>query len=256
MRYTLVVSYDGTAYHGWQEQKGCRTVAETLQRAYAEVFGHEIKMVGASRTDAGVHALGQVAQFETPLYVDPEPLHRALNGALSKDIHVRKIGLAAHRFHVHHDVDYKIYHYHLFTKRPLPFVARYGYYYSYPWDVQKMQDALNLFVGEHDFWSFCAGPLDEDCRGCIDAVQLTPLVRGQGYRVTIKGRRFLYHQVRRLVGSALFVAASPRRSCDLIAQALANPLPRQTFPTAPAHGLLLRKVVYDHQLFQDAERQQ
>ena len=250
MRYTLIVSYDGTAYHGWQEQRhGSRTVAETLQRTYQQVFGPEITIVGASRTDTGVHALGQVAQFHSPLQLDSATLLRALNGGLPPDIHVRTIGLSADRFHVHHDVLYKIYHYHLFTKRPLPQFARYGYYHSYAWDAQKLAEALQLFTGEHDFWSFCAGERDSHCR--IDDIRLTPLARGQGYRIAIKGNRFAYHQVRRMVGAALCIATSQKRMPEEIAQALKHQSPRELFPTAPAHGLMLRKIVYAHPLFRD-----
>jgi tRNA pseudouridine38-40 synthase len=249
MRYTLIVSYDGTAYHGWQEQRqGCVTVAETLQRTYQQVFGPEITIVGASRTDAGVHALGQVAQFDSPLVLEPATLLRALNGGLPKDIHVRQIGRSADRFHVHHDVLYKIYQYHLFTKRPVPFFARYGLYHTYSWDVQKLAEALQLFVGEHDFWSFCAGEHGVTrCR--IDDVRLIPLARGQGYRISIKGKRFLYHMVRRMVGAALSVATTQPRTLADIAQALESRLPRELFPTAPAHGLTLRKIIYNHPLF-------
>ncbi|HBL98381.1 TPA: tRNA pseudouridine(38-40) synthase TruA [Candidatus Dependentiae bacterium] len=243
--YTLVLSYDGTGYHGWQEQPHSVTVAGTLLNSYKRVFGCDASIVGASRTDAGVHALGQVARVLSPIDMDPETLRRAWNAALPHDILIRSLRSSLNDFHPHHRVIEKVYYYHVFFKKPLPIVARYGYRFPFSFDKQKFEHALQFFVGEHDFWSFCTEESPDVNSICtVNTIVLEKLPRYNALRVVIKGDRFLYRMIRRIVGSALRISATPKRSVDEIALALKERHSRHLFQTAPPQGLLLRKVRY------------
>lgn len=248
--YKIVVAYDGTAYHGWQEQAGHHTVAGVLQTSFERVFGHAIKVVGASRTDAGVHALGQVARFYTSRALRPERLLKSWNAALPADIHIRsleplELTLAQRVFHPQHNVAQKTYYYHFFTRRPLPHHARYGYYFPHAFDEQKLRACLQTFVGTHDFVSLCAHPERQRSTVCsLDTVSLEYLQRYNMYRVTIRGNRFLHNMIRRMVGAALKVASTENLSPADIQKALRVPGVYNYVPTAPAQGLVLRKIEY------------
>lgn len=243
--YRLTVAYDGTAYWGWQQQPIGPTVAGALEKGYKQAFGHEITLLGASRTDSGVHALGQVARFYSPIVIEPKRWVNAWNGALPHDIKVRTIERVASDFHPHKGVAHKVYNYHIFTRRPFPPMARYGYFYPYPLDRDKLVGALALFEGRYNFWTFKveggAAPSDI-CT--IKQISCEEFKRFDMLRISVAGNRFLYHMVRRMVGAAIIVAASPRRSVNEIGDALNLQTPRDRFPTAPAQGLVLRRVVY------------
>ena len=249
--YKIVVAYDGTAYSGWQEQSGHATVAGTLQSKFEKVFGHAIKVVGASRTDAGVHALGQVARFYTSLTLSPERICKSWNGALPEDIHIRSVELVSARlgneriFHPQHNVAQKIYCYHVATQRLLPHWSRYCYFYPRPFDKKKLEQALHCYVGTHDFSAFCSKVALHSSTICrIDSITVTYMPHKKMYRITVCGNRFLYNMVRRIVGAALKIASSDTELPALITQALHTPSINFTTPTAPAHGLVLRKILY------------
>lgn len=242
-QYTLIVSYDGTAYCGWQQQSNETTVAGILCSRFKKVFGRDCSMIAASRTDAGVHALGQVARITTDLVIDPSVLCRVLNGALPTDIHIRSAVVRGDDFHPLYRVDYKMYYYHIFIRRPLPQWARYGYYCSRTLDLEKFKKCLAIFVGTHDFRSFCTGELTCSTIKTINSITLTFDRRMQAYRIVFKGKSFLRHMIRRIVGAALHVAYSDL-PIETLQSALEEKNPAQQLPTAPGHGLLLRKVIY------------
>lgn len=243
--YKLVVAYDGTAYHGWQEQVGQVTVAGVLQDSFERVFGHPIKVVGASRTDAGVHALGQVARFYTSRTMRPERLMKSWNAALPHDIHIRSLEPLIAKFHPQHNVAQKTYYYHFFKRRALPHHTRYGYYFPHRLDEKKLRDCLDCFIGTHDFISFCAHPERQRSTVCtLDMVSLEYVRRYNMYRITIRGNRFLHNMIRRIVGAALKVASSDELSPADIQKALQVQGIYNYIPTAPAHGLVLRKIEY------------
>jgi len=155
--YYLIVSYDGTDYYGWQEQKREQTVAGTMQDRFARTFHQDIKVVGASRTDAGLHALHQVARFHTDIDVTPEHMARVWNASLPKDIHIRELDVSPSGFHPQHNIAEKRYDYYICPRRPFPFVARYCWWPRYRFDPDLLERALQVFIGTHDFRSFCAG---------------------------------------------------------------------------------------------------
>ena len=258
--YRIIVAYDGTAYHGWQVQPDQPTVAGELSRRFFEVFGRPVTIIGASRTDAGVHALGQVALVKTDLDIDPERLMRAWNGLLPSDIIIRsieRIGSAGvvispsddpessprDTFHPQRNVVQKTYWYHIAPVRPLPFMARYSAYYRFPFDVQKLQTGLELFVGTHDFRSFCTGDELATVR-TIDRITVEYLKRYGVYRISVVGAGFARYMIRRLVGAALFVATRPDLPLTTLTDVLSACDPLHKLPTAPAHGLLLRRILY------------
>lgn len=243
--YKLIIAYDGSDYFGWQDQPEKPSVAAALNRAFTTVFKTEIKTVGASRTDAGVHALGQCARITTNLTIAPEQLKWAWNNALPADIMIKSIELVNDSFNPFCNVAQKIYYYHFFTERPLPFVQRYGYFYPYKIDFDLLQEALQFFVGTHDFCSFKSS---EDTRTntirTIDSISLEYLARYKAYRITIKGQKFLRHMIRRIVGASLSVASKSNHTLKLLQQIMAACNPRHTLPNAPAQGLMLYKIMY------------
>ena len=249
--YKLVIAYDGTNYHGWQEQApGVATVATVLQDSFKKVFGHEIKVVGASRTDAGVHALGQVARFYTSLTINPKIIRKSWNASLPNDIQIRSLEPIVDEgreriFHPQHNVHEKIYQYHFCSKRPLPFLARFVHFHTAPLDIQKMRDCLQSFVGEHNFSSFCAEGCKDDTVCTVKSVTLEYIRQYNIWRVTVRGKRFLHHMVRRMVGAALKIACDKKLSPHEIVQALEKPGVYSHLPTVAAQGLVLRKIIHE-----------
>ena len=244
-RYKIIVSYDGTAYHGWQVQKTLPTVAGTMQKAFRDVFNTDISLLGASRTDAGVHALGQVATFCTDLRVEPRGMFHAWSNSLPVDIVIRSLELVSADFNPHHDVEYKLYQYHFFVSRPLPLVQRYGWFFRLPVDLEKLQECLQVFVGTHDFRSFCTGDeKGDDTIRTIDSITLSYHEPFNAYRIQVRGQRFLQYMIRRMVGAALDVAARKMVSSEYLRQVLAEKNPRQNLINAPAQGLLLHEIMY------------
>ena len=242
--YKLIIAYDGTAYHGWQVQPDDLTVAGMLQARFQKVFGHDVRLIGASRTDAGVHALGQVATLTTPLSIDPQKLCSAWNGRLPADISIRSAEAVPPTFHPQRNVATKIYWYHFFTERPLPGFARYGSFYRFPINYEKLSAGLQLFVGTHDFRSFCTGDEQESTVRTVVAIRIIPLPQYRAYRIEVVGPGFLRYMIRRMVGAALFVASHPTMPVTEIATVLAACNPLHTLPSAPAQGLVLRKIIY------------
>ncbi len=248
-QYALLLAYDGSRFSGWQEQAPDRgiTVAGELKRAFVKVFNHPVTLVGASRTDAGVHALGQVAAIRTTLDVEPEVLHFALQNQLPKDIYLRQVLRVSHAMHPQKNVAFKEYHYHVCRRWVLPHLAPYCARYPYAFDYQRLAWAFAQFEGTHDFWSF--GSSSSDYAGvstvCSIAHASCTRVRHSGIvRLVVRGDRFIHHMVRRMVGAALRYASYPDLHQAYINAAIAGRVDRMTIPTAPAHGLVLRKIIY------------
>lgn len=239
----MVIAYDGTDYFGWQVQNGVPSVAQTLQDTFYEVFNRRISILGASRTDGGVHALGQTATFTTDLIITPEKMKHAWTNVLSSDIVIRSLCEVPQEYNLHNAVNSKTYFYHFFLQRPLPTLQRYGWFYRFPIDLAKMQRCLNIFVGTHDFRSFCTGTdMGEDTVRRIDAAELEYLSRYKAYRVAITGPKFMRYMIRRIVGACLEVASRSTLSEHDILKILQAKNPQHTLPNAPAKGLMLYKI--------------
>ncbi len=245
--YKFIVSYDGTDYCGWQEQKKRPSITSALKETFNSAFNKEISIVGASRTDAGVHALGQVALGRTDdLAIPAERLQRAWNNVLPAHIVIRSLDQALPSFHPFYNVEQKTYHYHFFLNRPLPFLSRYGWYYQSFVDNVILKKALNFFTGTHNFASFRnSQDSREDTVRTIDSISLTYIKRFKMYRITVKGQKFLRHMIRRLVGASMAVASVKNKaSLDLLQEIMAAQNPNHFLPNAPAHGLLLYNITY------------
>lgn len=244
--YRIVVAYDGTAYKGWQDQDNAITVCGTLIKAFRTVFFQEAKILGASRTDAGVHALGQVAIVRCSIDIDSERLAQAWSKAIPMDISIRSIEKLDKLVHPHDGVVEKTYAYHLFFKRPLPLYQRFGWFVYKPIDLDLLQEALNLFLGEHDFRSFCTGDDLIDTVRKVNSAKVVYVSSWDAYRIEIKGKSFLRYMIRRIVGACVAVASSPDLSLEDIKKVLADKNPCHTLPNAPAKGLILEQIVYEN----------
>lgn len=244
VRYRLVVAYDGTDYAGWQRQQHCLAVTQVLEDAFRKTFNHNITIIGASRTDAGVHAAGQVALATTDLVVEPQAMLRAWNNVLPPAVLIRSLTVADDSFHPWRNVVQKTYYYQVFLERPLPFLARYGWYRRAPLDREKLQAAVAVFVGTHDFRSFCTLEEEKNTVRTIDSITIEYVKRYRMIRIAVRGQSFLHYMIRRIVGACVTVATRPDLDIPVLQHALAQKDPRQILPKAPAHGLLLYKVQY------------
>lgn len=244
MYYRIVVAYDGTDYHGWQVQPSATTITGVLMQAFEVVFFKKIHILGASRTDAGVHALSQVAIVQSPIDVDPEIMRRAWNKAIPSDIVIQEIKKIDTLIHPHEGVVQKLYAYHLFLERPLPLVQRFGWFIHKPVNMELLQEALNLFVGTHDFRSFCTGADLVDTVRTIDSVTVSYVPSWNAYRIEMRGKSFLRYMVRRIVGACVTVSYSPDFTLQDLKQILAQKNPGHTLPNAPAKGLILEQILY------------
>lgn len=241
----LEVSYDGTAYGGFQIQKNAPTIQGELEKALAVIYKEPLRITGAGRTDAGVHAQGQVVHYAPPFEIPAAQLPAALNVLLPADIVVLKAALVGPDFHACYDARRKIYRYTL-DRAPYPQVMRRHFTYHFPGSFNRLlvEEAARVFTGTHDFQAFrAAGSAVRSTVRTLYRVQLESLPEEQLLRFTFEGDGFLYRMVRMLVGSLLRVSRG-RLEPEAIAAALAGGCPQAAGPTAPPQGLCLEKVIY------------
>ncbi len=243
MRVMLRVAYDGTKYCGWQIQPNAVTVEGVLKEALAGLFGQEINIIGASRTDAGVHAMGNVAVFDVETRILPEKIAYALNARLPEDVKVVESGVVKDDFHPRHVDCVKTYEYSIWNdKFENPKERLYCHFDYGKLDFDKMNEACGYFIGEHDFTSFCAaGTQVEDKVRTIYSLD----VRSEGKKIIIRvtGNGFLYNMVRIIAGTLLKVGKGDVLPCE-IANIIAGRDRQLAGPTAPARGLTLCKIEY------------
>jgi tRNA pseudouridine38-40 synthase len=244
--WRLVLEYDGTDFEGWQVQPGARrTVQGVLEAALARLAGDcPFAVYGAGRTDAGVHALGQVASVRLATRLAPEALQRAIDALLPPDVALRELTPAPASFHARRDARSKLYVYRLWTGvARSPLRERYALRVRYALDLDALRRAADALVGTHDFASFRAG----GGRGRTSVRTLTRVEvtgrAGEELSLEVEGSGFLRHMVRNLAGTLLEVARG-RRAADSIPALVAARDRRQAGPTAPAHGLTLVRVDY------------
>ncbi|UNE35093.1 tRNA pseudouridine(38-40) synthase TruA [Vermiphilus pyriformis] len=242
--YRMVIAYDGTAYAGWQEQPDQPTVSGKLSSVFASIFDAPVLIQAASRTDAGVHALGQVVCARTIRTVEPKLLTRVWNGRLPSDILIRNITCMSPGYDPRDNVNFKTYYYHLFPQRPLPFAARYGWYYRYPLNYAKLTECLSVFSGTHDFRAFCTGTeMGPNTVRTINEIGYEKIRRFGVTRIYVKGPGFMKYMVRRIVGACVQVASSDI-PVSYIHEILHARSPEHTLVKAPAHGLMLHSIAY------------
>ena len=242
-RVGLVVAYDGTHYSGWQTQPNGTTIQGVLNDTLSELLGEKIETIGASRTDAGVHALGNVAVFDTESRIPGEKFSYALNQRLPEDIRIQLSEEVEPDFHPRYCDSEKTYEYRILNRRfPVPTERLYSYFYHYKLDVDKMKEATSYLIGRHDFASFCGNPrMKKSTVRLVDSITVER--RKDRVIFTFHGTGFLQNMVRILVGTLLEVGRGywePAYVQDILAakdRKLAG-------PTAPPEGLCLMKVDY------------
>jgi tRNA pseudouridine38-40 synthase len=238
-----VLSYDGTDYHGWQVQPNARTVQGLLLGAARQRFGAETRIVGASRTDAGVHALRQVASLTTAARISSLGLRSALNADLPRDIRVLDAREAPPGFNARRAAIGKRYAYLIDNGSvPNPLLLRFTWHIPQRLDVDAMRQALSMLRGRHDFSAFCAAPGRAKDPTC-DVRALHVLHRKERLAVLLSADRYLHHMARNIVGSAVAIGRGAREAEWLGAIRESRDRTRAG-PTAPAQGLALVRVLY------------
>jgi tRNA pseudouridine38-40 synthase len=241
----LIIAYDGTEFHGWQRQPGQRTVQGEIEAIARRVARHPVNVRGSGRTDAGVHARGQCANFITTCTIPTENLRRAMQSRLPRDVSLRRAEIVHPDFVASADALSKLYRYRIHNARNRPvdrLAQHYVYHCWHELDVERMRRAARHFVGEMDF-SAMAGA------GCVRETMVRRVIRCEVHRryeeirVDVEGTGFLYNQVRNMVGTLIEIGRG-RWQPDRLAEILASKDRRQAGPTAPAQGLCLQWVRY------------
>ena len=242
MRLKLTIEYAGTRYSGWQIQKNARTVAGEIERAIREAAGAgEFELYGAGRTDAGVHALRQVAHLDIDTTLPPDALRRRINEALPADINVLDAAKVRHKFHARHDAVARSYIYQI-SRRRTAFAKAYVWWVKEDLDLGAMRHLAARFVGRHDFQSFSDDdPAEKSTEVVVDSLEVYE--DGDLVLVHIEGSHFLWKMVRRLVGVVVAVGTGALTG-DQAAGFLEARSPMPARLTAPASGLFLERVYY------------
>ncbi len=241
--YRLDLEYEGSRYRGWQEQQNARSIAGELKRAVAEAGGEIVDLGGAGRTDAGVHALHQVAHLRLRESVDPRRFRLAVNDALPHDIHLLAMKQAPDRFHARHDAVLRSYLYQV-SRRRTALAKRSVWWIKRPLDAASMERVAGKVPGMHDFSSFCERPQDqESTRVLVERAEIA--TDGALILVRIAASHFLWKMVRRLVGALVKVGAGELAERDFEAL-LRGPVKGLSTAawTAPSAGLYLERVMY------------
>lgn len=242
-RIKLTIAYDGTNYCGWQIQPNGITIEEVLNNTLSKMTGEHIQVIGASRTDSGVHALGNVAVFDTETTIPAEKIAIALNQRLPDDIVIMRSEEVPLDFHPRYCDCSKTYEYHIINTRiPIPTERLTNYFVSYALDIEKMRRAASYLVGEHDFVSFCNVKTDvENTVRTITALDI--LKNGDEITIRITGNGFLYNMVRIIVGTLIRVGRGFYEP-EKVKEILEAKDRKAAGVTAPAHGLMLMQIDY------------
>lgn len=243
MRVLLRVAYDGTAYSGWQIQPNVVTVEKKLTEALTDLFKCSIELTGASRTDAGVHAMGNVAVFDVETQIPAEKISYALNTRLPDDIKVVESREVPAGFHPRHTDCIKTYEYTVWNNRfENPCMRLYSYFYYGNLDIDKMNEAAFFIKGEHDFTAFCSADTQvvDKVRNITD---ISVTKDGSIIRIRVTGNGFLYNMVRIIAGTLLYVGRGLMKPLD-VKKAIESKDRQLAGPTAPAKGLTLMEIRY------------
>lgn len=236
---SIIVEYDGTGFFGWQHQPDRRTVQGELETVLGRITGEEIKLTAAGRTDQGVHALGQVANFHTGSPLEPEAMKNGANSMTGDDLHIKDIAVVPEDFNSRYWAKSKIYAYHMIFE-PSPFRTRYTWYLKQPLDTARMRAALPSLAGRRDFSNFSVrnGSLNTVC----DVRNITVEESAAGLVIRVEGDRFLRKMVRGIIGFLVDVGRG-RYGVDSAAEIFNGT--RQDINFAPAQGLFLVSVAYE-----------
>lgn len=241
--FKLIIAYEGTRFLGWQKTSMGPSVEAELEKALSQILQHPARLQAASRTDAGVHAEGQVINFFTEKKIPPERLQKSLNALLPKEISVLEVAPMPLSFHPTLDNRGKEYHYFacLGTSQ-LPFHRHFSWHFPYPVDIDAMKQAAKSLEGWYDFSAFTNEKQTDHIRE-IFKIEIFPLPVNR-LKICVSGNRFLYKMVRNIAGTLLYVGCG-KISPEEIGNILQSQDRTRAGVTAPAHGLVLKQVFYD-----------
>jgi len=244
VQYRLLLEYDGTEYHGWQLQPDLRTLQGVLEGALATALRHPVRIAAAGRTDAGVHAMGQVVTFRSEQVVDPRVLRKTLNALTPPDMAVREIAVAADGFDARRHATARVYEYRIWTQPwRSAFWHRFTWHVSRALDLRAMRLAASVLAGEHDFSAFRAADCDSD--SAVRRVFHSGFTEAEGLCVyRIEANAFLKHMVRAIVGTLVEVGTG-QRAAETLPETLASRDRSRAGQTAPPQGLVLTSVRYE-----------
>ena len=244
-RVFMKIAYDGTNYCGWQMQINGITVEEVINKALSDLLGEKIAVIGASRTDSGVHALANVAVFDTNTKIPAEKISYALNQRLPDDIRIQESMEVSDDFHPRYCNSKKTYEYKIYNTRfPMPTERLYSHFVFMPLDIEKMKEAAAYIIGEHDFKSFCSAR--SQVENTVRTVYTLDISRDNNMiHIKISGNGFLYNMVRIIVGTLIKVGLGvypPSHVKEIIEACDRN----AAGPKAPACGLTLVGIEYEN----------
>lgn len=246
-RVRLTVAYDGTRYHGWQLQNNGITIEGELNRCLSALLQEKTEVIGASRTDAGVHAMGNIAVFDTSSRIPAEKISYALNQMLPEDIRIQRSQEVPNDWHPRKCKSRKTYEYRIYRAEfPMPIKRLYSYFTYHQLDENRMREAAAYLVGEHDFKSFCQ--VNAQVESTVRTLYMVQ-VEEQGAEIVIRicGSGFLYNMVRIIAGTLLEVGQG-KREPESLAAVLEAKDRSAAGPTAPARGLTLVKYEFEEEM--------
>ena len=246
-RVRLTVAYDGTNYYGWQVQNNGITIESELNRCLSDLLKEDIQVIGASRTDSGVHALGNIAVFDTASRMPAEKISYALNQRLPEDIRIQRSEEVEPDWHPRYVTSRKTYEYRIYRGEfPMPVKRLYALFSYRSFDVEKMQQAAGYLVGEHDLKSFCqVGAQVESTVRTLYSVDVEE--QGSDLVIRVCGNGFLYNMVRIIAGTLMDVGQG-KKAPEEMQDILEAKNRSAAGPTAPAHGLMLMKYEFPEEL--------
>lgn len=240
----LTIAYDGTNYSGWQRQSNARTVQGQIERAIAKVMKQEITIHGSGRTDAGVHALGQVASFETDCTIPVDRISIALNSYLPDDIVIKRAEEMSSSFHARYSVKKKRYIYKIYNDKIRdPLCANYSYFYHKKVDINKLIESSKYFIGEHDFRGFMSR--GSSINNTVRTIYNIDIRKEDKFIILeYTGNGFLYNMVRIVTGTLLDVNIG-KIDINRLEEIIQSKIRKKAGHRAPAQGLYLAKVIYE-----------
>jgi len=243
MNYRMLIQYDGSRYNGWQRLKdNDNTIQGKIENVLARLIGEAVEIIGASRTDGGVHAKGQVANVHLRKVISSEDLQRYLNEYLPDDIEIIEVKTVSEQFHSRYNSGNKTYSYTIAMKgKKEVFDRKYIYHLNQSLNIEKMKEGANLLKGEHNFQSFCAKKMKKSTVRTIEKIDFA--VKGDILRITYVGSGFLYHMVRIMTGTLIEIGLGTREAKS-IPSILAKRERSEAGYLVPAKGLCLEKIEY------------
>lgn len=239
----ILLEYEGTCYSGWQRQKNAVSIQEVLEKAIQSITKEKVRVIGSGRTDSGVHALGQVANFKTYTKIPIEKLPYAINSKLPEDITVKHAQIVPEDFHARFSAKSKVYSYSIYNaKFPSPLLRRYVYFFPLPLNLEEMRKAADILIGEHDFKSFMAS--NSSAKSTVRCIKRFEILKRENLiTLQIEANGFLYNMVRIIAGTLVDIGIGKTKAEDMIS--ILNSKDRSSAgKTLPAQGLCLMKVIY------------